>query len=160
MVEVRKDVVAETGGQKARRRKAGDRWWEETDLAEAKADPATRMDSVVVEGRSSGAHMKFPRVALPGQSEGREVSAAGKIRRESDRKDKARKVEARREKLDEQENRTEPSELGGEINERAAAVDAGDTRVTIEEPVQRGIETGRVEDSRGTKKGEVTGQLG
>jgi hypothetical protein len=129
-------------------------------LTEAKADPATRMDSVVVEGRSSWAHMKFPRVALPGQSEGREVSATGEIRRESDRKDKARKVEARREKLDKHENRTEPSELGGEINERAAAVEAGDTRVTIEEPVQRGIETGGVEDCRGTEKRKVTGQLG
>ena len=46
LVEIRQDMVAKAGRQGARGWKAGDWWWEETDLMKAKANPLTRVDSV------------------------------------------------------------------------------------------------------------------
>jgi hypothetical protein len=40
------------------------------------------------------------------------------------------------EEADEQEDRAEPSELGGELKEGAAAINAGDARVPVKEPIQ------------------------
>ena len=48
LVEIWKDMVTETRRQGARGWKAGNWWWEETDLAEANANPPTRMDGVGV----------------------------------------------------------------------------------------------------------------
>ncbi len=65
-----------------------------------------------------------------------------------------------REEVDEQEHGSEPAKLSREVHERAAAVDAGDTRVAIKEPVQRRVKASRVEDGRGPEKGEVARELG
>ncbi len=51
-------------------------------------------------------------------------------------------------------------ELGREVHEWAAAINAGDTRVSIEEPIQSGVQTARVEDSRSSKEREVVEKLG
>jgi hypothetical protein len=61
-------------------------------LTEAKADPPTRMDGVVVKGGSSWSHVELPRVAAPLQSKSRKVSGAGKIRGEINEEDEAREV--------------------------------------------------------------------
>jgi hypothetical protein len=65
----------------------------------------------------------------------------------------------RREEINKRKHRAEPVELSGEVDERATAVDACDTRVSIEEPVQGRIQTGGVEDSRGAEKRQVTRKL-
>ena len=48
VVEIRKDMVAKTGREKARRWKARHRGRKEANLAETKADPAARVHGVVV----------------------------------------------------------------------------------------------------------------
>jgi hypothetical protein len=65
LVKIRKDMVAETGGEEARSGEAGHRRWEQANLMETEADPTTRMDSVAVKSRSSGSHVKPPGVAAP-----------------------------------------------------------------------------------------------
>jgi hypothetical protein len=57
----------------------------------------------------------------------------------------------RREEINKRKHRAEPVELSGEVDERATAVDACDTRVSIEEPVQSRVDARRIEDSRCTK---------
>jgi hypothetical protein len=100
-------------------------------LAKAEADPATRVDSVVVKSRGGGAHVELPRIAAPSQSKSREISAASEVGRKCDGKDEAGKVEARREELNKRENRTKPRELGREIDEGTTAIDTRDARVTV-----------------------------
>ncbi len=58
-------MVAEAGRERTGSWEAGNRWREETNLAKTKADPATRMDGIVVKGRSSGAHVEFPWIVAP-----------------------------------------------------------------------------------------------
>lgn len=48
LVEIGEDMVAETRRQRAGRGKARNRWWKESNLAEADTDPASRMDGIVV----------------------------------------------------------------------------------------------------------------
>ena len=79
MIEVREEMVAKTGRQRARRWKAWNWWWEDTDLTKAKANPATRMDSVVTKSGGSRSHVELPRVTAPTQGKSREVSATGKV---------------------------------------------------------------------------------
>ena len=57
-VEVGKDMVAKTGRKQTGCRKARGWRWKHADRPQAEANPATSMDSVVVKGRSSGAHVK------------------------------------------------------------------------------------------------------
>ena len=49
--------------------------------------------------------------------------------------------------------------MGGEINKGAAAVDPSDAGAAVEEPIHPRIQAGRVEDSRGAEKRQLTGQL-
>jgi hypothetical protein len=109
------------------------------------------VDSVGVKSRSSRAHVELPGILTPMQSKIREVSAAGKVGFEVNEQNKARESKLGRKEINERKNRTEPIELSGEVDERATAVDAGDTRVSIEEPVQSRVHAGRIEDGRGTK---------
>ena len=53
-------------------------------MAKTHADPATRMDGIVVKGRSGGAHVELPWIVVPVQSESREIGAAGEIGRKGD----------------------------------------------------------------------------
>jgi hypothetical protein len=69
-------------------------------------------------------------------------------------------LELRREKVDERENGAEPMELGGEIHEWTTAINAGDTRVSIEEPIQSGVQTARVKDGRSAEERKVSKELG
>ena len=69
-------------------------------------------------------------------------------------------MEVGREQVDEREDGAEPMELGGEIHEWATTVKASNTRVPIEEPIQSGVQTARVEDSRSSKEREVVEKLG
>ena len=50
LVEVGKNMIAETGGGKDGRWEAGHRCWEETDLTKAETYPATGVDGVAVKG--------------------------------------------------------------------------------------------------------------
>jgi hypothetical protein len=79
LIKVREDMVAKTGRERARRREAGNRRWEESNLTKAKTDPTTRVDGVPVKCRSSWSHVEPPRVTTPIQSESREINAACKI---------------------------------------------------------------------------------
>ena len=144
-------MVAKTGRQRARRWKAGCRRWKEADLTESKADPTTRVDSVGAKSRSCRAHVELPGILTPMQSKIREGCAAGKVGFQVNNQNKARESELGREYIDKREHRTEPVELSGEVDERATAVDAGDARVSTEEPIQRTVNTRRIEDSRCTK---------
>ena len=84
VIEVRKDVIAEARWKRAGSWEAGNGWGKETDLAKTKADPASRVDGIVVEGRSSGTHVELPRVVTPVQCKGGEVDTAGEIGRKGD----------------------------------------------------------------------------
>jgi hypothetical protein len=53
-----------------------------------------------------------------------------------------------------------PSELSREVEIRAAAVEASDTRVTVDEPVQSWVQRSWVEDRGGTKEGQMPKELG
>ncbi len=64
------------------------------------------------------------------------------------------------EQVDELEDGVEPMEPGREIHEWAIAVKASDTRVPIEKPIQSGVQTAGVEDSRSSKEREVVEKLG
>jgi hypothetical protein len=64
-----------------------------------------------------------------------------------------------RKESDEGEHGAEPGELSRRVEVGATAINAGDTRVSIEEPVQGRIQTGGVEDSRGAEKRQVTRKL-
>jgi hypothetical protein len=77
-------MVTKAGGKGTGSWEAGNRRRKETNLAKTKADPATRMDGIVVKGRSSGAHVELPWIVAPIQSESREIGAAGEIGRKSD----------------------------------------------------------------------------
>jgi hypothetical protein len=52
-----------------------------------------------------------------------------------------------------------PIELGRKINERAAAVKASDTRISVEEPIQSWVQSSGIKDSRGSKKRKVVKEL-
>ena len=78
-------MVAEAGRERTRSWEAGDGWRKETDLTKTKADPAARVDGVVVESRGSGAHVEFPWIVAPGQSNVGEVGTAGEIGRKGDK---------------------------------------------------------------------------
>ena len=69
-------------------------------------------------------------------------------------------MEVGREQVDELEDGAEPTELGREIHEWATAVKASDARAPIEKPIQSGVQTARVEDSRSSKEREVVEKLG
>jgi hypothetical protein len=69
-------------------------------------------------------------------------------------------LELRREKVNERKDGAEPMELGREIHEWAAAINAGDTRVSIEEPIQSGVQTARVKDGRSAEERKVSKELG
>jgi len=91
-IEVRNDMVAETGRVKAGSGEAGNWRREHTNLAKAEANPATGMDGVVVESRSSRAHVKKPRIATPAKCKGREIVTASEIGRKSDEQNEARQI--------------------------------------------------------------------
>lgn len=75
MVEVGKDVVAERGRDKAGSWEAGNGRWEESDLAKAHADPATRVDGIIVEGGRSRSHVEAPWIGTKAQCKGGEFGA-------------------------------------------------------------------------------------
>ena len=60
LIEISKDVVAKARREEAGSWETGDRRWEKTNLTETHADPAARVDGVVVKGRRGGSHVKAP----------------------------------------------------------------------------------------------------
>lgn len=56
-------------------------------MAKTHADPATRMDGVIVEGRRGGSHMETPWIGAKAQSKIGEKSAAIEVVWESDEED-------------------------------------------------------------------------
>ena len=46
----------------------------------------------------------------------------------------------------------EPSELSGWVEIGAAAIDAGDATIPVEEPIQSWVQASRVEDGGGAKE--------
>ena len=82
LIEAREDMVAKMGRQRRARRRETWNWkWKETeDLAEVKANPATRMEGVATKRGGSRAHAELPRVTAPIQGKSRDVSAAGQAR--------------------------------------------------------------------------------
>ena len=61
LIEIGKDVIAKAGREQAGSWEAGDRRWEKTDLTKSHADPAARVNSIVIEGRRGWSHVKTPR---------------------------------------------------------------------------------------------------
>jgi hypothetical protein len=49
----------------------------------------------------------------------------------------------------------EPGELSRRVEIRAAAVQASDRRIAIKKPVQSWVQASVIEDSRGTKEGQM-----
>jgi hypothetical protein len=80
--------------------------------------------------------VELPRVTTPIQNKIREVGATREVSGKVDEQDEARELKSRRKKIDEQKNGAEPVELGGKVNEGATAIDASDTRVPVEKPIQ------------------------
>jgi hypothetical protein len=68
-------------------------------------------------------------------------------------------MESTREELDEREHGVKPSKLGRRIEKWAAAIDTSETRVTIDKPIQSGVQTRGIKDSRGSEKRQVTEEL-
>jgi hypothetical protein len=62
LIEVSKDMVAKARREEAGSWETGNRGWEQADLTETHANPATRMDCIIVEGRRGWAHVKAPGV--------------------------------------------------------------------------------------------------
>ena len=86
MVEVRDRMVAEAGRGEAWCWEAQGGLWKKTDRLEDKTNPTTGMDSIIIKGRRSWAHVKLPGVAAPTGCNIREGYAAIKIGGEGDKK--------------------------------------------------------------------------
>ena len=88
-------MIAKRRREKAGRRKAGDRWWKKSDLAETHADPATRVDSVVVKSRRCWAHVEAPWIGTESQRKVRKSCATVEVGGESNKNNEARQLELR-----------------------------------------------------------------
>jgi hypothetical protein len=64
-------------------------------------------------------------------------------------------VESTREELDEREHGVKPSKLDRQIEKWAAAINTSETRVTIDKPIQSGVQTRGIKDSRRAEKRQV-----
>jgi hypothetical protein len=95
LVKVRKDVVAKRDGDKARRRKTGNRRREESDLAQTHGNPTARVDSIVVQSGGSRSHQKAPRSETEMESKVREGDAAIEISREGNEEKESGELELR-----------------------------------------------------------------
>lgn len=49
--------------------------------------------------------------------------------------------------------------MGREIHKRAATIDTSDTGPPVEKPIQSRVQASRIENSGGTEKGQVAGEL-
>jgi hypothetical protein len=155
VIEVGEDMITKARQEKAWRWKTGNGWWEEPKFTEVKTNPSPRLNNVIAKGRSSRPHVKTPRrVTSPSQSRGRKIIATIQIGRKSDEVDEARRLELRGWKIDEEEDRIEPSKLSRKIKEWATAINTSHARMSIKEPIQGEIHTGRIENCGGVEEGQ------
>ena len=89
-------MVAKARREEARSWEAGCGRWKQADGTETHADPATRVDGVVVEGRRGWSHVKAPRSGTEGKSKVGESGATIKISGEVNEENKTRELELRR----------------------------------------------------------------
>lgn len=89
MIESGKDVVAKRRREETGRWKAGSGWRKESNLAQTHADPAARVDGIVVKSGRRGSHVEAPWIGTEAEGEVGEDGAAIKVGRESDEKNKA-----------------------------------------------------------------------
>jgi hypothetical protein len=68
-------------------------------------------------------------------------------------------MEVRSEWLNKEERRIKPCKLSRQVGKWAAAIDTSDPRAAVGEPIQSGIQTRRIEDSRGAKKIHMAREL-
>ena len=89
-------MVAERRRKEAGRWEAGNGWWKESDLARTWADPVTRVDGIVAEGRRCWSHVKAPWIGTEARRRGGEFGATVEVGRKSNEKDEAGELELRR----------------------------------------------------------------
>lgn len=68
LIEICKNVVTKARGDKAGGWETRNGGWEKANLTETHADPATGVDSVVVESRRSWSHVKAPGIGAEVES--------------------------------------------------------------------------------------------
>ena len=149
VMEAEVDMIAETRMKGTKGWEAGYRWWKETHMTTANVYPATCMDSILVESRGSRAQLQLPRISTLMESEVSERNSTVEASRQRNHEKEAGQFEIGREEVNEVKDRTEPKQLVRKAGVRAAAVDACNPRLMIEEPIQSWIQKGGIEDSKG-----------
>jgi hypothetical protein len=117
-------------------------------LTETEAHPAPCMDSVVVESGGSRTHLQILKIRLPGKSQVGEWNAAVEVSGQRDGQNETGQLKVGREDADKNKNGAEPKQLSRKDSVRAAAINTCDSRVVIDELIQRLVQSGWIEYGR------------
>jgi hypothetical protein len=127
---------------------AGDRRWKEAHLTETEAHLAMCMDSVVVESGGNRTHLQIPEIRSPGKSQVGKWNAAVEVGGQRNSQNETGQLKVGREDVDKSKNGAEPKQLSGKNSVRAAAIDTCDSRVLVDELIQRLVQIGWIEYGR------------